>query len=202
MSSASAFDFDAAKRMVARLGDLLNQSGKHSPEDAEAILYFRAELLAAAAVQQQDQTGWIEVIIVGLAGESFAIETEVVQEVIRPPSLAALPGTPDYVAGVMNFHGVPLLVVDGRVLLGLDSAGTTEAARVVVIGKGRAEFCLLTDSTENVTKLDVSRISDTPESLPEETRRWVRGVTSDAIIVFDTASLLEDPRLWIDELED
>lgn len=196
---SSGIDWEDARQRIARLGDTLAQGETFTPEETEAILYARARRLAEVVEPPQDSSERIEVMLIDLAEERYAVETMVIREVLRPAKMALLPGAASHIAGVMNLRGRPLLLVDGRALLGLTCSELTAAARVVVMGVGQPEFGLLTEATEEVAELDASEIREPPKSLPGTARRFVRGVTSDATIVLDTESLMNDPSLWIDE---
>lgn len=200
--TSTAIDWEDAKRRINLLGQTLKRDEVFTPEEAEAILYVRAQRLAEVVDEAEDASASTEVMIIEQAGERYAVETNVIREVLRPATMSVLPGTASHIAGVMNLRGRPLLIVDARELLGLPAEELPESARVVVIGVAQAEFGLLTEATEEVTTLDEAGILAPPQSLPAATRRFVRGVTSDALIVLDADSLMNDPRLWIDEQED
>lgn len=222
MSSSyrSIVDWDDAKRRIAELGAALNRSDTLSAAEAQAILQARAGRLAQVQHRATDKTS-IEVMILKLAGEHYALETRVIREVIRTTSLTRLPGTTSHIAGLMNLRGRPLLVIDGRRLLGLAVADLTQSGRVVVLGAAHAEFGLLTEATDEVTSIVEGEICDPPQSLSADARRLVRGVTGrtlvhepnhmsrtlgqdreqacDPVIVLDSERLMDDPRLWIDD---
>ncbi len=204
MSSASlsSVDWDEAKRRIAELGKTLAQAETVTTDEAQAILRQRAQRLAESAQRQQTSDDSIEVMILHLAQERYALETNLIREVIRPAKLTPLPGTPNQFAGVINLRGRPLLIVNGRELLGLADTELSESARIIVVGDSQAEFGLLTDACDQVARLKVSELADPPHSLQESARRFIRGVTLDAMSVLDTDRLRNDPRLWIDEQED
>ena len=204
MNSApsSNFDWDQAKRRISELGTLLARSETVTEVEAQAILRMRAKRLAEPTEQQRRSENRIEVMMLHLAGERYALETSVIREVIRPILLTPLPGTEDRFAGLMNLRGRPLLIVDGRKLLGLTAAEASELARIIVVGTTQAEIGLLTDACDEVAELDVSELAEPPLSLDETARRFIRGVTQDAVSVFDTDRFSDDSQLWIDEQDE
>lgn len=54
----------------------------------------------------------LELLAILVADLEFALELAVVKEVIRPPELVRVPNLPPFVAGVINFRGVAIPVID------------------------------------------------------------------------------------------
>jgi len=71
-----------------------------------------------------------------LAEETFAFPMFLVQEIVRPPDIVAVPLSPRSFMGLANLRGNVLPVVDLRCLLGLESRKTDAATRVVVVDIG------------------------------------------------------------------
>jgi purine-binding chemotaxis protein CheW len=56
----------------------------------------------------------LELLAIRVADLEFALELAAVKEVIRPPALVRVPNLPPFVAGVINFRGVAIPVIDLR----------------------------------------------------------------------------------------
>lgn len=54
----------------------------------------------------------LELLAIRVADLEFALELADVKEVIRPPALVRVPNLPAFVAGVINFRGVAIPVID------------------------------------------------------------------------------------------
>lgn len=54
----------------------------------------------------------LELLAIKVADLEFALELAAVKEVIRPPTLVRVPNLPPFVAGVINFRGVAIPVID------------------------------------------------------------------------------------------
>lgn len=59
-----------------------------------------------------DTAGVLELLAIRVADLEFALELAAVKEVIRPPELVRVPNLPAFVAGVINFRGVAIPVID------------------------------------------------------------------------------------------
>jgi chemotaxis signal transduction protein len=72
---------------------------------------------------------------------------------------------------------------------------------VLVLGTDRAELGLLADAAHEVRRVRADEVLEPPGSVAGPGREYVRGVTSEALVVLDGAVLLQDRRLFIDQDE-
>jgi len=73
-------------------------------------------------------------LIVRLKGQSFALPTQEIRELVMKPQITVVPDTPEYARGVMNFRGRVVPVVDLRKRLGMTP-----------VSDETASFCALMD---------------------------------------------------------
>lgn len=170
----------------------------YTPEQARAILEERARELARSPLSPVVEER-LEVVVFALAQERYALETEHVREVLPLVDLALVPGGPDFLVGVINLRGQLLPIVDPRKILGLATRGLSDQAVVVVLGNERAEFGILVDAVQAVTALPTQSLRELPETVGSVAAGYLRGVTSDALILIDGTALLRDPRLIVDQ---
>lgn len=170
-------------------------------ESARAILEERARHLAQVPPQTLQAAEVIEVLIFALGTEKYAVETDHLREVLRLGDCTSVPGTPDFLLGVINLRGQILALFDLRIFFGVPAQAAGEAARIIVLGEERAEFGVLADEVFEVARLRANQVLPPPDSLAGIAREYVRGVTEGALILLDGALLLKDPRLVIDEKE-
>jgi len=74
-----------------------------------------------------------EVLTFELAGETFAFDAIIVQEILDPLPETAVPGGRPHVASVINFRGKVIPLADIRLAFGMDATKTTIDSRIVVI---------------------------------------------------------------------
>jgi chemotaxis-related protein WspB len=72
-------------------------------------------------------------LIIQLGGDRYALEASQVMEVVPLVRLKTLHGAPPGAAGLMNFRGTPLPVVDLSLMATGASAIPSEATRIVVV---------------------------------------------------------------------
>lgn len=109
-----------------------------------------------------------QVLTFDLAGETFALEANLVREVMDLAPETPVPGSPPFVDSVINFRGRVIPLADLRVAFGLDRCGTSIDSRVVVIEydlDGDPTLVgLRADKVHEVTSLEASE-TETPPSV-------------------------------------
>lgn len=74
-----------------------------------------------------------QALMLGLAGETFAIDARLVREILDPTPVTRIPGAKPFVSSVLNFRGKVIPLADLRLRLGLAPAPITPDSRFVVI---------------------------------------------------------------------
>jgi purine-binding chemotaxis protein CheW len=138
-------------------------------------------------------------VVFGLGDELYALETRYVQQVQRFAEVTPLPGAAPHVLGVASVRGVLLAVFDLRVLLGVPRPQLGDLSRMLVLGEHQAELAIVADALHEVRQIDDAEWLELPASTRAATRPYLRGVTREALALFDGAALLSDPQLYVDD---
>ncbi|WP_432519331.1 chemotaxis protein CheW [Kineococcus sp. SYSU DK006] len=93
-----------------------------------------------------------------MAGESYALHMERVQEIIRMPELIRVPLGPAALEGLANLRGRVLPVVSLRACCGLSATGHDEATRVVVVEAAGATLGLVVDRVTAVVSVEADQL--------------------------------------------
>ncbi len=197
--ATAAFDWEQAKRRLRQLADALQQHEHLSAEQARALMDERARALAEVPDQAAHSGQVVEVLILLLAGERFAVETRFIREVFHAAAITPVPGGPDFLLGVTNLRGEVLAVMDFHRLLQLGQARLGAPTRLVVFGEQRAEFGVPGDEIAEVTTLREADILPPESSLTGTLRDFTRGVTKHGLIVLDGELIMHDSRLFVDD---
>ncbi len=115
-----------------------------------------------------------------LGEEVFALDVAQVREVLDLCPITKVPGTPDFMRGVINVRGSVVPVMDLHLKFGLREEERTLDTRIIVMELNiDDDICVvgtLADSVDEVIDLDPSRI----ESPPRIGMRWrtdfIRGI--------------------------
>lgn len=110
-----------------------------------------------------------------LAGHTYGIDVDHVQEVLRSQSRTRVPLAPAAVAGLVNLRGQVLTAIDLREQLHLPPRATGEEPMVVVIRVAGEPISLLVDSIGDVVDVDPSLFEPPPDTLGEGSRELVLG---------------------------
>jgi purine-binding chemotaxis protein CheW len=94
-------------------------------------------------------------ILFALNGGRYAVRLGDVAEVMEAPRIYPVPRVPRYIAGIMNFHGKLVSVIDlANFLMGVPCNPRRE---VLVLDTRIANLALWVDSVENVRCADIIR---------------------------------------------
>lgn len=94
-----------------------------------------------------------DAIVARLGSGRLAVELRRVAEVGRAPGITRVPGMPGWLAGVANWRGRILPVLDIRELLGAEPAPLGSHARLLVLAEGSVVVGMLVDAVEGTTTL-------------------------------------------------
>ena len=168
-------------------------------KEIRTILKNRAIAMAQEPEQKRVSASNIEVIVFILAGETYSIESAFVVEVFQLRDFTPLPGVPSYIFGVINLHGKILPVIDLRKLLALPEKGLSENKKVVILCNEQMEFGIVADVVEGIQTFALEDILETPPTLTESGKKYLKGVTKEHIVVLEAESILNDIKIIVNE---
>lgn len=121
-----------------------------------------------------------EVVVIRIGGSRYALPMDAVAEVGRPPGLTRVPGLPAWLAGVANWRGRVLAVLDLRVLLAAPSVPLNRQARLIVLNRGGVPVGLVSEGVEGMRLLLDEQIESTLAHLPDAAAELLTGQVTDA----------------------
>ena len=132
-------------------------------------------------------------ILLRLGGCRYAVGMDEVAEVVALPAMTRVPGTPAWLAGVANWRGRMLPVLDVRSLLGAATTPLATSARLLVVQDGEVTAGLVAEAVPGVYDVPLDNLDQAPPTLSVEATRLVRGQVADPlgpIGVLDVQALL------------
>jgi purine-binding chemotaxis protein CheW len=132
-------------------------------------------------------------VVLRLGGARYAVAMSAVGEVGRLPALSRVPGTPSWLAGVANWRGRILAVVDIRPLLGVAITPTGSLGRLVVLGDREVTVGLCAEGVHGIVEFAPEAISPPPSTLDAEISVLLLGQITEAgspIAVLDPRAVL------------
>jgi purine-binding chemotaxis protein CheW len=107
-----------------------------------------------------------QVLMLGLAGEMFALDARQVREILDPVPVTRVPGAQPYVSSVLNVRGKVIPLADLRVRFGMPPASITPDSRFIVLEIDLAgeptTIGIVADKVYEVTDLDTSTLLKAP----------------------------------------
>lgn len=183
----------------ARLAAAAESTGTLSPEQARAMLEARARELARPPALERSAGAQLEVARFHAGGQTYALETRFIHEVLRAPELTPLPGAPVLLCGLILLRAEVIPVVELPPLFGRPASGP--GAVVLLVGAARPELGLCVEAVEEVTFLQREALLPPPPTLPVEAMDLVSGIHREGTVLLEGAALLSDSRLIFDLAE-
>lgn len=163
------------------------------------ILRERALALAREPEIGQASAATLDVIEFALAYERYALETTFTREVHPLENLTPLPGTPSFMAGIVNLRGHILAVIDIKKFFDLPEQGITDAHQIMRVQVGEVEVGILADTVVGVRAIPLDMIQSSLPTLKGLREDYLKGVTAEGLVILDVARILTDPRIYVNE---
>jgi purine-binding chemotaxis protein CheW len=168
-----------------------------TPAQRDAVFARRAEALAESGLGEGQDNDTQDALLFAMGREMYALPANQVHEVRPLGWLTPLPGTPAFLAGLINVRGRIVPVIDLRSLLGMPSDETPLTSIVLVAYRG-GDIGLLVTGRPTVHPLRLADLTEPPPgTLSGIDPSSVRGITPGLVIVLDAERLLADPRLVV-----
>jgi purine-binding chemotaxis protein CheW len=143
----------------------------------------------------------LEVLTFRLGRESYGIETKYTREVVRLADLTPIPGAPAFVAGLTNYRGQVLCVVDLRILLAARVGSLSDLSRLIVLGIDTIEFGVLADQVDDISHLALGDVTAPSGAGIGAGAEYLIGITPQALTIVNGESLLRASTLFVDHGE-
>jgi purine-binding chemotaxis protein CheW len=194
--AGDSIDWPAIHERLGRAAAALQEHRGFSPGEKKRILKERAKALAREP-EPVPAGEALELVEFALAYERYAIESAWVREIHPLREITPLPGTPSFLAGIINLHGRIVSVVDLKKFFDLPPRGLTDLNKVILVSDEQMEFGLLVDAVPGLCRVACAAIQPGLPTLSGPRADYLRGVTGDRLVILDMARLLADPNLKI-----
>lgn len=128
---------------------------------------------------QPDEHPDLEVLLLRLDRELYAVPSASVREVARYRAFTPVPGAPPALPGIISQRGMILPIVEPHPLLGFAQFESTRSARLVVIIHNEIGMALVADEVLDLIALSSSTLEPVPTVLDPARARFLRGVIHD-----------------------
>lgn len=139
----------------------------------------------------------IQIVCFNIGKEEYGIEILKVQEILKLPSVTALPKSAVYILGVMDLRGKVIPIVDLGVRFGIAEKDAKNKRAIVVDIKGK-RIGLAIDQVSHVVKLEQKNIEPPPAIVKGISGRFIVGigkVDSRFVIILDIDQIFSHDEL-------
>jgi len=167
--------------------------------EEQLCLKTRALTLAQQPKQTELSKEFLEVIEFRLASEVYGLETTYVQEVLTLKDFTTLPGLPPFVLGIVNVRGQIFSVINLKKYFNLPEKGLAQFNILIILRNEKMEFGILVDEVFSTQSIPLDAIQTTPSTVSGIVGEYLRGVTSDFVIILDGNKVLNDHRITVNQ---
>lgn len=184
----SPADWERIRQRVEALGRTIAGDAEINPEEVRAILESRARSLACAA--RSAKTAEVsEFLLFELSGETYAVESRFVVEVLRRAEIVLLPGVEPPVLGIAAWRGEMLTLLDARRIFGLPESPGPADGWILVLGEAQPEFGIPMDAVQGLREIPPSSLRSLAGGAPRG-GGYLAGITADAVLVLAAEQLI------------
>ncbi|MGB9804268.1 chemotaxis protein CheW [Desulfofundulus sp.] len=134
----------------------------------------------------------LQLVVFRLKEQTYGVDISHVLEIIRALDITAIPGTPDFVEGVINLRGRVVPVIDLARRLGLDPVNVTANTRIVIVEVGGTTAGMMVDGVSEVLSLSQESIQPPPPMVAGIAAAYLKGIAlldDRLIILLDTTRI-------------
>jgi purine-binding chemotaxis protein CheW len=139
-----------------------------------------------------------------LADETFTVDVAKVREILDYTPATKVPGTPEFMRGVINVRGNVVPVVDMRLKFGLSATEKTVDTCIVVmeirVEEDATVLGAMVDSVQEVFELEASQIEPPPRIGTRWRTEFIKGIgkrNDELIIILDIDKVFSTAELGI-----
>lgn len=193
---AESVSWDEINKRLRRMRSSASETGE-SAIGRKDVLHARAVALAQARDHDEVEGDLLELLEFSLGSERYAIDSSAVREVYALKEITPIPGTPPFILGVVGVRGRIVSVVDLGRLFGSPPRDTKLFTKAIVLKSNRMEFAVLADEVPGLCRIPVADLQASLPTLTGMRKKFLRGVTSDRVVVLDAQILLSDDSLVV-----
>ncbi len=169
----------------------------HFSDKERAVLQARAER-AAKALRSDEADNLLNILIVKISGETYALPVENVLAVYEAMPVIPVPCTPPFVAGITNVRGHIMPVLDLSTLLDGQRELTADTAALVVVAANDLSVALRVEEIGAVQPMTTT--NPLPSNLDLTQSAYLKGLLPDGAVLLDIQAMLSDPALIVNDM--
>ncbi len=138
----------------------------------------------------------MQAVVFNLADQVYAVDINDVLEIIRPETITRVPGSPDFVEGVIKLRGRVIPVIDLAGRFGLArTAPAAENSKIMIVEAGGATVGMVVDNVAEVLQFSREQIKPPPQIVTGRETAYLKGIVlagERLIILLDVDRILHE----------
>lgn len=164
-------------------------------QNLDQILKERARFYSKHIQAENNETGQRDVLVIRLGDEQYGIPSEYVHEVQKRKTCTPLPGTPDFILGLINVRGKILGLVDLRPILGITDKSGHKEKSIIIIRHLDFEFAFEVEQILGQLKFSDSQLNSSFQGQLDS--NYLEGIYDNKIMIVDIKSLIDSEVLIV-----
>ncbi len=194
-----AIDWEGMYRRLETVGQELARGFTPPPGEKKRLLKQRAQKLAREQVREERTGEALEVVEFLLAFERYAFASSFIREVYRLRDLTPLPGTPPFVAGIVNVRGRIISAIDLKKFFDLPEKGLGDFNKLIILMSEDRELGILTDAIVGNRTVHPEDLQPSLPTLTGIREEYLQGIAGGRLVVLDAKKILQDRRLVVED---
>jgi purine-binding chemotaxis protein CheW len=165
--------------------------------DPREVLRARAALLAQELMENETPDSKLDVVEFRLGPEHYGLALTCIREITPHATPVCIPGTPAWVAGLVNVRGEVLVVLDLARLFELPLNNHEAPRRIMVLAAADFVVGVQTDEILGTRRLTSAQLKPPFPSVGGLRTEWIRGITSEGVTILDGDRLLASESILV-----
>ena len=143
--------------------------------------------------QKAEKIEVVKLVTFALGSDLFAAEVFAVERALRHVQPNSVPDLPDWIAGVIEYEGGVIPVVDMRKRMGLPPADVTHETRILVFVAQGGRIAAIVDEVHEVATIPKAAINPPPAMFRGLSSEFVRGIAKvrdQLVVILDVDRVL------------
>ncbi len=165
------------------------------PKDdySKNILSKRALDLSIKKDEQLDNKNDVIYVQVSLEnGGNYGIEHASINEILVKANITAVPFSPDFIDGVINWRGLLISIINLKKLFKIDSMSiNTNGQNIIIVNSEKTTIGILVDNIEGIEKYDPTKI-DPPLASSTIESKYISGLSKGFIAILNVKEIINN----------
>jgi len=119
----------------------------------------------------------VQVVVFNLAEQMYGVDISSVLEIIQPEAVTRVPGSPDFIEGIIKLRGQVIPVFDLARRFGLHVPGQApESRKIIVVETGGTKVGMIVDGVSEVLRFSGEQVLPPPEIVTGPATAYLQGI--------------------------